>query len=74
MVEQVTIDINRQLKVTIHLNLLEILEESQKKDSNSGNSGRWPVSVHQVKLNNHPKRSLSNGRYGHVSVSAIWNS
>lgn len=73
LVERVTIDIRRQLTVTIHLNLLEILEESRKKDSNSGNSGQWPVSDHPVKPHTHPKGSLFNGRYGHVCVSAIWN-
>lgn len=73
LVERVTIDVHRQLTVTIHLNLLEILEESRKKDSNSGSSSQWPVSVHPAKSNTHPKRSLFGGRYGHVRVSAIWN-
>ena len=36
LVEKVTIDIHKQLMVTIHLNLLELLEESMK----NGGSGR----------------------------------
>ncbi len=39
LVERVTIDVNRQLTVTIRLNLMELLQESLKDDSNSGKSG-----------------------------------
>lgn len=74
LVERVTIDVNRQLTVTIHLNLMELLEESLKKnDGSSGPSGSWPTSGNPAKSDSHRKPSLFSGRSGYISVSATWN-
>jgi len=73
LVEQVTIDIYRQLTVTIRLNLLELLEESIKNDDNSGEPGSWPVGSHSAKFNVRHKDISFAGQYGQVRVSAIWN-
>lgn len=73
LVERVTIDIHRQLTVTIYLNLLELLEESMKEDGNSGEPGPWPLSFHSAKSNIRRKGASFASRHGHVRVSAIWN-
>jgi DNA invertase Pin-like site-specific DNA recombinase len=73
LVERVAIDFNRQLTVTIRLNLMELLQESMKDDGDTGESGSWPVGGHPAKSNSTRKPSLFSGRSGYVSVSAIWN-
>lgn len=73
LVERVTIDANRQLTVTIRLNLMELLQENLKDDGNPGESGSWPVSGQLTKSNSTRKPSLFSGRSGCVSVSAIWH-
>lgn len=71
LVERVTIDIHRQLTVTIHLSLLELLEESIKDDDNSGEPGSWPLSFRSAKSNIRRIGASFACRYGHVRVSAI---
>jgi DNA invertase Pin-like site-specific DNA recombinase len=74
LVERVTIDVKRQLTVTIRLNLMELIEESLKKnDGSSGSSDSWPTSGHPAKSNSHRKPSLFGGQSGYLSVSAFWN-
>ncbi|MBI5954866.1 MAG: recombinase family protein [Chloroflexi bacterium] len=74
LVEKVTIDVNRNLIVTIHLNLMELLEESLKKDDGGpGSSGSWPKNGTPTKSDMHRKPSLFGSRSGYVSVRAIWN-
>jgi DNA invertase Pin-like site-specific DNA recombinase len=74
LVERVTIDADQQLTVTIHLNLMELLEGDLKKNGGgSGVSSSWPTSIPPAKSALHRKPSLFGGRSCHVSVSAIWN-
>jgi site-specific DNA recombinase len=73
LVERVTIDINRQLIVTIHLNLLGLLEDSLKNGGNHGDSGQWPMSGRLTQANSRSKNSFFKSRFGQVTVSAIWN-
>ncbi len=73
LVEKVTIDINRQLTVTIHLDLMELLEESQKNSGDSGSSGSWPVSGSPGKSDSHRKPSMFAGRSRYISISTTWN-
>jgi len=72
LVERVDIDVNRQLTVTIHLNLLELLEESLKNGGEPGEPGPWPSGDPPRRSNPARKHSLFSGRSGFVSVSAIW--
>lgn len=73
LVDRVTIDANKQLTVTIRLNLIEILEDSIKNKGNSGESGPLSVSKHPIKLNSTRKASLFSGRSGYASVNMNWN-
>jgi len=73
LVERVTIDVNRQLTVTIRLNLMELLEENLKSGGGSGETGSWPVGGNSTKSNPTRKPSMFGGRSGCVSVSAVWN-
>lgn len=73
LVERVTIDIHRQLTVTIHLNLLGLLEESIENDGNSGELGSWPLTFHSAKSNPHRKSASFANRYRHVRVNVIRN-
>lgn len=73
LVERVTIDINRQLTVTIHLDLMELLEESQKNSGGSGSSGSWPASGSPAKSDSNRKPSMFAGRSRYISISTIWN-
>ncbi len=73
LVEKVTIDINRQLTVTIHLDLMELLEESQKNSGGSGSSNSWPASGSPAKSDSHRKPSMFAGRSRYISISTIWN-
>ena len=73
LVEKVTIDINRQLTVTIHLDLMELLEESQKNSGGSGSSNSWPASGGPAKSDSHRKPSMFAGRSRYISISTIWN-
>jgi len=73
LVEKVTIDINRQLTVTIHLDLMELLEESQKNGGGSGYSSPWPASGSPAKSDSHRKPSMFAGRSRYISISTIWN-
>lgn len=74
LVERVTIDAHRRLTVTIHLNLMELLEKDLKKnDGGSGVPSSWPTSNPPAKSAPHRKPSLFGGKACHVSVSAIWN-
>ncbi|MBI3175152.1 MAG: recombinase family protein [Chloroflexi bacterium] len=73
LVERVTIDINRQLTVTIHLDLMELLEESLKKSGGSGSSGSWPASGRPAKSDSHRKPAMFAGRARYISISTIWN-
>jgi hypothetical protein len=74
LVEKVTIDINRQLTVTIHLDLMELLEESQKNSGGSGSSGSWTASGSPSKSDSYRKSSMFAGRSRYISISTIWNS
>jgi hypothetical protein len=73
LVERVTIDVNRLLTVTIHLDLMELLEESQKKSGGSGSSGTWPASGSPAKSDSNRKPSMFAGRSRYISISTIWN-
>jgi len=73
LVEKVSIDINRQLTVTIHLNLLGLLNDSLKNDGNSGNPNQWPVSNLPMQAKASGKNVSSKSRIGQVTVSAFWN-
>jgi len=73
LVERVTIDINRQLTVTIHLDLMELLEERLKNSGGSGSSGSWPASSNPAKSDSHRKPSMFAGRSRYISISTIWN-
>lgn len=73
LVERVTIDIHRQLTVTIHLNLLGLLEESIENDGNSSELGSWPLTFHSAKSNLHRKGASFASRYGLVRVSVVMN-
>ncbi len=73
LVEKVSIDINRQLTVTIHLNLLGLLNDSLKNNGNSGNPNQWPVSNLPMQAKASGKNVSSKSRIGQVTVSAFWN-
>lgn len=73
LVEKVTIDIHRQLTVTIHLNLLELLEESMKNGDSGGNSGQWPMGGPSIKTNTHRQGRSFKSMKGYLTVSAVWN-
>ena len=73
LVKKVTIDIHKQLTVTIHLNLLELLEESMKNGGSGGDSSQWPTGGSSIKTNT-PRQGLSfQSMKSHLTVSAIWN-
>jgi DNA invertase Pin-like site-specific DNA recombinase len=73
LVEKVTIDIHKQLTVTIHLNLLELLEESMKNGGSGGDSSQWPTGGPSIKTNTHHQGPSFKAMKGHLTVSAIWN-
>lgn len=73
LVEKVTIDIHKQLTVTIHLNLLELLEESMKNGGSGGDSSQWPTGGPFIKTNTPRQGPSFQSMKGHLTVSAIWN-
>jgi DNA invertase Pin-like site-specific DNA recombinase len=73
LVERVTIDVNRRLTVTIHLNLLGLLGDSLKNGGSPVDSSQWPVSGCLAQANPRGKNSFFKSRFGQVTVSAIWN-
>jgi len=73
LVEKVTIDVHKQLTVTIHLNLLELLEESMKNGGSGGDSSQWPTGGPSIKTNTPRQGPSFQSMKGHLTVSAIWN-
>jgi hypothetical protein len=73
LVEKVMIDVHKQLTVTIHLNLLELLEESMKNGGSGGGPSQWPTGGLSSKTNTHRQRSSFKAMKGYLTVSAIWN-
>jgi hypothetical protein len=73
LVEKVMIDVNKQLTVTIHLNLLELLEESMKNGGSGGDTSQWPTGGLSTKTNTHRQGSAFKAMKGYLTVSAIWN-
>lgn len=73
LVEKVTIDFHKQLTVTIHLNLLELLEESTKNGGSGGDSSQWPTGGPSIKTTTPRQGPSFQSMKGHLTVSAIWN-
>jgi len=73
LVERVNIDINRQLTVTIHLNLLGLLEDSSENGGNPGSPNQWPMNSWGLQANAHDKKLSNKHQIGQVAVSTIWN-
>jgi DNA invertase Pin-like site-specific DNA recombinase len=73
LVEKVMIDVHKQLTVTIHLNLLELLEEGMRNGGSGGDTSQWPTGGLPTKTNTHRQGSSFKAMKGYLTVSAIWN-
>jgi hypothetical protein len=73
LVEKVMIDVHKQLTVTIHLNLLELLEEGMMNGGSGGDTSQWPTGGLPTKTNTHRQRASFKAMKGYLTVSAIWN-
>jgi site-specific DNA recombinase len=74
LVERVTIDVHRQLTVTIRLDLLQLLIDDRGQGGSAMGGGSWPVGNHSERSTPTRNSALFHGRSASVSVSAIWNS